>query len=80
MVANGNAGIYSVPHFDYHFYFVGEESVRNITHGPCSMVGLLSEESWYRALKPMPLQCYPTGAYVNSGLAVAGVWAPWMSS
>eukprot|EP00884_Botryococcus_braunii_P009118 jgi/Botrbrau1/18207/Bobra.53_1s0066.1 len=63
--------IYSVPHFDYHFYFVEPEAVKNISHGPCSMVGLLSQESYYRALKPMPLQCYPTGAYVNSGLAVA---------
>lgn len=62
-----------MPHFDFHFYFVEPAAVANITRGPCSMVGLLSQDSWYRALKPLPLQCYPTGAYVNSGLAVAEV-------
>lgn len=44
-----------------------------IDQGTCSNVGFLSVDAWRRALKPMPAQCFPTGAFTNTALAVSGM-------
>lgn len=65
-------GVYSDPHFDFHFYYTAKEEVEAIEKGTCG-VGLLSPESFKKALAPVPLQCFPTGAWANVGLAVNGM-------
>lgn len=60
-------GIYTEPHFDFHFYTVPPEAVASITPGPCNGVSPLA---WELANMPLPEQCFPgTGSnstnYIN---------------
>ena len=67
-------GIYADPHFDFHFYYDSpREEVEAIERGECGG-GFLSAASWKRALAPVPLKCFPSGAaWTNVGLAVYGM-------
>lgn len=63
-------GVYSVAHYDMHFYLVESEEVMAVTPGNCSG---LSEEAFTLATKPIPAACFPsngTGTYVNMGAVV----------
>ena len=62
-------GVYSDPHFDFHFYYTPREEVEAIERGECGG-GFLSPASWKKALAPVPLKCFPTGAWSKVGLAV----------
>lgn len=66
-------GIYDDPHFDFHLYYTTAAEVEAISVGECSNVGFLSADAWRRSLKPMPAQCFPTGAFTNTALAVSGM-------
>jgi len=66
-------GIYNDPHFDYHLYYTTAEEVEAISNGPCTRYGFLSYDAWYRSCKPLPIGCFPTGAFVNTALAVSGM-------
>ena len=68
-------GIYKVPHFDWHFYYITEAEVEAVDQGECSFIGFLSPESYYRTMMPMPLACFPRAAHFNGGLAVGKVCA-----
>ena len=63
------AGIYSDPHYDFHFYYTPRREVEAIERGECG-VGFLSPMSYRKALAPLALKCFPTGAWYNVGLAV----------
>ena len=65
-------GIYSDPHFDFHFYYTSRREVEGIERGECGAAdgSFLSPESYRKALAPVPLPCFPTGAWTNVGLAV----------
>lgn len=67
------AGIYDDPHFDFHLYYTDAAAVEAIGVGSCSNVGFLSADAWRKSLKPMPAQCFPTGAFTNTALAVSGM-------
>lgn len=58
---------------DFHLYYTSAAEVEAIDQGTCSNVGFLSVDAWRRALKPMPAQCFPTGAFTNTALAVSGM-------
>lgn len=62
-----------IPLVDFHLYYTTEAEVEAIGTGTCSNVGFLSVDAWRRALKPMPAQCFPTGAFTNTALAVSGM-------
>ena len=66
-------GIYSDPHLDLHLYYTDQAAVESIGVGGCNRWGFLSQDAWYRSLKPVPIQCFPTGAYTNTALAVSGM-------
>lgn len=66
-VGHALENVYSVPHFDFHFYLVPEAAVMNITAGPC--LGL-SPEAFYAANQPIPEACFPGGKWANM-MAVA---------
>lgn len=66
-------GVYSDPHLDLHFYYTSKAAIEAIGVGSCNRYGFLSQEAWFRALKPVPIQCFPTGAYTNTALAVSGM-------
>jgi hypothetical protein len=44
-----------------------------IENGPCTRYGFLSYDAWYRSCKPLPIGCFPTGAFMNTALAVSGM-------
>ena len=67
------SGIYNDPHFDYHLYYTPASEVEAIGNGPCTRYGFLSPDAWYRSCKPLPIGCFPTGAFVNTALAVSGM-------
>ena len=66
-------GVYSDPHLDLHLYYTDQAAVESIGVGGCNRWGFLSQDAWYRSLKPVPIQCFPTGAYTNTALAVSGM-------
>lgn len=66
-------GVYSDPHLDLHLYYTDQAAVEAIGVGGCNRWGFLSQDAWYRSLKPVPIQCFPTGAYTNTALAVSGM-------
>ena len=66
-------GVYSDPHLDLHLYYTDKAAVESIGVGGCNRWGFLSQDAWYRSLKPVPIQCFPTGAYTNTALAVSGM-------
>ena len=68
-----SSAIYTDPHFDYHLYYTSKDDVEAIANGPCTNYGFLSPEAWYKSLKPMPISCFPTGAFINTALAVSGM-------
>ena len=76
-------GVYSDPHLDLHLYYTDQAAVEAIGVGGCNRWGFLSQDAWYRSLKPVPIQCFPTGAYTNTALAVSGMvrvfwWWCWL--
>lgn len=62
----------AAPPDDFHFYYTPQADVEAIALGPCSRTGFLSPGAWRAALRPIPLNCFPTG-YTNGALAVAGM-------
>ena len=66
-------GVYSDPHLDLHLYYTDQAAVEAIGVGGCNRWGFLSQDAWFRSLKPVPIQCFPTGAYTNTALAVSGM-------
>lgn len=56
-------GVYSVPHFDFHFYMTAPETVASIMPGPC--MGL-HPEAFSAATMPIPEQCWPGSAAAQS--------------
>lgn len=59
--------IWSVPHFDFHFYLVSQEEVEAIRPGPC--VEKINCEDRERAMKPVPAPYLPAN-YVDVGATV----------
>jgi hypothetical protein len=60
------AGIYDLPHFDFHFYMQDIEDVMAIRPGSCSG---LNCDDFAMAMKPVPAQFAPQG-YINVGSVV----------
>lgn len=49
--------IWSIPHFDFHFYIASEEEVQAIRPGPCGAI--IHCEDFERAIKPVPAPYLP---------------------
>jgi hypothetical protein len=62
------SGVYDLPHFDFHFYFASEESVRAIGVGKCG--SFMDCAQFERATKPVPAK-YVDHRYVSVGAAAA---------
>ena len=60
------AGIYDLPHFDFHFYIQDLQEVAEINPGTCSG---LDCDDFAKAMKPVPSQYVP-GGYLNLGSVV----------
>jgi hypothetical protein len=60
------AGVYDLPHFDFHFYAQDLEDVAAIRPGTCNG---LDCEDFAKAMKPLPPQFAPQG-YINVGSVV----------
>jgi hypothetical protein len=60
------AGIYTLPHFDFHFYIQDFDEVAAIRPGTCSG---LNCEDFAKAMKPVPSIFVPAG-YLNVGSVV----------
>jgi hypothetical protein len=60
------AGVYTLPHFDFHFYIQDFDEVEGIRPGPCSG---LNCEDFTKAMKPVPALYTPQG-YINVGSVV----------
>ena len=61
-------GVYDLPHFDFHFYLVSEESVQAIGVGPCGI--FMDCALFERATQPVP-EKYVDHRHVSVGAAVA---------
>lgn len=61
-------GVYDLPHFDFHFYLVSEESVQAIGVGPCGI--FMDCALFERATRPVP-EKYVDHRHVSVGAAVA---------
>jgi hypothetical protein len=62
--------IWTIPHFDFHFYEASLEEVQAIRTGPCG--ALINCEDFERAIKPVPAQYLPAN-YTSIEDAVAGM-------
>lgn len=60
------AGVYDLPHFDFHFYIQDLDEVMAIEPGTCS--GLRCD-AFEKAMKPVPTELTPAG-YINVGSVV----------
>lgn len=63
---HGPEGVYSFPHFDFHFYILDYVDRNYIRPGPCDR--LMHCDDLQRALKPLPPELMPEG-YTNVGSA-----------
>jgi hypothetical protein len=61
--------VYAVPHFDFHFYIVGEDAVRALRTGTCGF--LMDCELYERARVPVP-EPYMPPTYIEVGAAAGG--------
>ena len=63
---HGPEGVYTFPHFDFHFYILDYVDRNYIRPGPCAR--LMHCDDLQRALKPLPPEFMPEG-YTNVGSA-----------
>lgn len=71
-------GIYDVPHFDMHFYTMPYQDRFAIEPGLCAAAPpgtLISCDSFYTGLEPLPADMEPGGGFVNVGAVEAGMGA-----
>lgn len=61
--------VYAVPHFDFHFYVVGQDAVKALRTGTCGF--LMDCELYERARVPVPEQYMPP-TYIEVGAAAGG--------
>lgn len=59
---------WAVPHFDFHFYMVSQEAVKNIRTGSCGI--LMNCDDFAIATKPVEARFVPPD-YINIGAAVS---------
>lgn len=62
------AGVYDVPHFDFHFYIVERNAIDTIRSGPCAY--FMNCDDYKRALLPVPAK-YVAPDHINVNAAVA---------
>lgn len=62
------AGVYDVPHFDFHFYMVERSVIDGIRTGPCAY--FMNCDDYKRALLPVPAK-YVAPDHINVNAAVA---------
>jgi hypothetical protein len=70
-------GVWDLPHFDFHFYFMEEAERYNITAGICDAAApgtLISCEAFQKGMKPLPADEEVPG-YINPGAVEAGMGA-----
>lgn len=70
-------GVWDLPHFDFHFYFMDESERTEIEPGICEDAApgtLISCDAFQRAMKPLPDDQQVPG-YINPGAAEAGMGA-----
>lgn len=64
------AGVYDVPHFDFHFYIVDRNMIDGIGSGPCAY--FMNCDDYKRAISPVPAK-YVAPDYISVNAAVAGM-------
>jgi hypothetical protein len=62
------AGVYDLPHFDFHFYIVERNAIEGIRSGPCAY--FMNCDDYKRALLPVPAK-YVAPDHINVNAAVA---------
>jgi hypothetical protein len=62
------AGVYDLPHFDFHFYIVPRSAIEGIRAGPCAY--FMNCDDYKRALLPVPAK-YVAPDHINVNAAVA---------
>ena len=62
------AGVYDLPHFDFHFYIVERSVIEGIRTGPCGF--FINCDDYQRALLPVPAK-YVAPDHINVNAAVA---------
>lgn len=68
-------GIYSIPHFDFHFHLTPESLLEEIDAGSCERDGMTAHvtcETYERGTEPLPPEQMPPG-YVDSGDVIPGM-------
>jgi hypothetical protein len=75
-----SSGVYSVPHFDFHFMFTSPEDWWGAQWGPNSQGPCMggSNETFFNTFKPVPASCWPgnvAGPITQMGDFVWGVSA-----
>ncbi|GAA1071761.1 hypothetical protein [Kitasatospora arboriphila] len=65
-MGHGPAGIYDLPHFDFHFYVQPKAERDAIRPGPCALA--INCDDFATATKPIPSQYMPSG-YIDNGVA-----------
>ncbi len=61
-------GIYTVPHFDFHWYRLNQSEIEAIDFGDCFGI---SPDGYYKAQKPIPRDCFPQGGQFTNIGAIA---------
>jgi hypothetical protein len=73
-------GVWDLPHFDFHFYFMDESKRADMEPGICDAAApgtVISCEAFAKGMEPLPADEQVPG-YVNPGAVEAGMGAHWL--